>query len=92
MVLLQVKLYQNTQSILSLRFFLETELLKTGMLNIGVNIEVVLSIYLVLGECICFYSQGVLRDRSDLEMFDNEFKEAYAPRKIDFFEDEDDSP
>ena len=34
--------------------------------------------------------QGVLRDPRDLELFDDQFKDAYTPKKVGYFDDDDD--
>ena len=37
-----------------------------------------------------YLPKGVLRDRSELELFDAHFKDVYAKRKFDYFEEDDD--
>lgn len=37
-----------------------------------------------------FFLQGVLRDQRDLELFDDQFKDAYTPKKVGYFDDDDD--
>lgn len=37
-----------------------------------------------------YLPKGVLRDSQDLSMFDSDFQEAYARKKVDYFEDNDD--
>lgn len=39
---------------------------------------------------LSYFLQGVLRDEEDLELFDEQFKDAYRARKVDFFDDDDD--
>lgn len=39
---------------------------------------------------LIFIHQGVLRDEEDLELFDEQFKDAYRARKVDYFDDDDD--
>lgn len=46
-----------------------------------------LVIYRVL---VGFFLQGVLRDQRDLELFDDQFKDAYTPKKVGYFDDDDD--
>ena len=37
-----------------------------------------------------FSFQGVLRDERDLELFDEQFKDAYRTRRLDYFDQDDD--
>ena len=47
--------------------------------------------FLSFTECLLvFCLQGVLRDQRDLELFDDQFKDAYTPKKVGYFDDDDD--
>lgn len=37
-----------------------------------------------------FCLQGVLRDEGDLDLFDDQFKDAYTAKRLGYFDDDDD--